>query len=651
MIGDWFLGLPRHLKQALAALADGIVLPLALWAAIALRLGEWQPEVGNYWPAFLAAALVSVPIFISLGLYRQVIRYIGKGAFRPVIKGTAAGALAVAAVAYMAPLPGFPRSVPVIFGLLATLYVAGSRFALCHWLQWRSARAAEREPVIIYGAGRKGVELARALAEEGRYEPKAFIDDDKTLCERTIDGLTVHSPKALEALVRQTDARQVLVAAGSASSASRANILRFLEPYRLRVRLVPDIEELQLERGRLAEVRDVQIEDLLGRTEIDPLPHLLKASVAGRQVMVTGAGGSIGSELCRQIVRQAPQRLVLLDHSEYELYRVQREVEQICVAERLDVAVAAVLGSVTNRAFIRHSLAHYGVETLYHAAAYKHVGLVEHNAIEGFKNNTFGTLYTAEEALRAGVKDFILISTDKAVRTSSVMGASKRLAEMALQAMQPMAEGTCFSMVRFGNVLKSSGSVVPLFLDQIDKGGPITVTHREVTRYFMTIREAAQLVMQAASMAKGGDVFLLDMGEPIRIVDLATRMAQFKGYAIKSDANPDGDIEIQFTGLGRGEKLHEELLVGEDVSGTDHSKIMRAEEHFVPWPELRPALDALEEACNSYDHQTIRAFAESLVNGSALESQLGGVSGSAPILSLHGRRARASGPRIHAGKR
>lgn len=643
MIGDWFLGLPRHLKQAFAALADGVVLPLALWAAIALRLGEWQPEVAHYWPAFLAASLASVPVFISLGLYRQVIRYIGKGALWPVVKGAAAGAAAVTAVAYMAPLPGFPRSVPIIFGLLTTLYVAGSRFALCHWLQLRNARAAEREPVIIYGAGRKGVELARALAEEGRYEPKAFIDDDKSLSKRTIDGLTVHAPKALEALVRQTDARQVLVAAGSASSASRAKILQFLEPYRLRVRLVPDIDELQFERGRLAEVRDVQIEDLLGRTEIDPLPHLLKASVADRQVLVTGAGGSIGSELCRQIVRQAPKQLVLLDHSEYELYRVQREVEQICMVEHLDVPVAAVLGSVTNRAFVRHSLAHYGVETLYHAAAYKHVSLVENNVIEGFKNNTFGTLYTAEEAMRARVKDFILISTDKAVRTSSVMGASKRLAEMALQAMQPMAEDTCFSMVRFGNVLNSSGSVVPLFLDQIEKGGPITVTHREVTRYFMTIREAAQLVMQAASMAKGGDVFLLDMGEPIRIVDLATRMAQFKGYSIKSDANPDGDIEILFTGLNRGEKLHEELLVGEDVAGTDHRKIMRAEEHFVPWPELRPALDALEEACNSYDHKTIHAFAESLVNGSALESQLGGVSGSAPILSLHGRQ-RTSGP-------
>ena len=641
MIGDWFLGLPRHLKQAFAALADGIVLPLALWAAIALRLGEWQPEVAHYWPAFLATSLGSVPVFISSGLYRQAIRYIGKGTLWSVFKGAAAGAAAVTAVAYMAPLPGFPRSVPVIFGLLTILYVAGSRFTLSHWLQWRSARLAEREPVIIYGAGRKGVELARALAEEGRYQPKAFIDDDESLYRRTIDGLTVHGPRSLEALMRQTDARQVLVAAGSASSpSSRTKILKFLEPYRLRVRLIPDIDELQFERGHLADVRDVQIEDLLGRTEIDPLPHLLKGSVAGRQVMVTGAGGSIGSELCRQIVRQRPGQLVLLDHSEYELYRMQREVEQICVVEHLDVPVAAVLGSVTNRAFVRHSLAHYGVETLYHAAAYKHVSLVENNVIEGFKNNTFGTLYAAEEAMRAAVKDFILISTDKAVRTSSVMGASKRLAEMALQAMQPMTGGTRFSMVRFGNVLNSSGSVVPLFLDQIEKGGPITVTHRKVTRYFMTIREAAQLVMQAASMAKGGDVFLLDMGEPIRIVDLATRMARFKGYSIKSEANPDGDIEILFTGLNRGEKLHEELLVGEDVSGTDHRKIMRAEERFVPWPELRPALDILEAACNGYDHKTIRAFAESLVNGSDLESQLGGVSGSAPILSLHARQTR-----------
>ncbi len=508
MIAERALRLPRRTKSVLLAVADSLALPVALWLALALRLGDWQTDVWRFWPAFLACLTV-VPVLAGLGLYAQVNRYMSAKVVPTAAKGAAVGAVAVAVTAYFISLTGFPRSVPLIFWMVAVLQIAGSRFLI------------------------------------------------------------------------QAAFKRVL-----------------------------------------SEARDVRIADLLGRTEVPPLPHLLRKSVAGRQVMVTGAGGSIGSELCRRIVRLGPKHLVLLDHSEYSLFRVLREINRICGDERLDVPVQGVLGSVADRAFMRHNLAAYGVETLYHAAAYKHIDLVENNCVEGLKNNTFGALYTAEEAMQAGVKDFILISTDKAVRTSSVMGASKRLAEMVLLALQRHSRHTCFSIVRFGNVLNSSGSVVPLFLEQIERGGPITVTHREVTRYFMTIREAAELVMQAASMARGGDVFLLEMGAPIKILDLATKMAHLKGFSVRSEDNPNGDIEIRFTGLKRGEKLHEDLLAGQDVSGTDHRNIMRAEERFLPWPELRRLLDPLERACENYDSRVIHGFVEGLAKGADLEAIL-----------------------------
>ena len=624
MIAERLVQLERRTKRALLASTDCLAVVAALWLAMALRLGDWQPDIWRYWPA-LIACLLAVPVFASLGLYAQVNRYLSQQVVPIAAKGGAVGAMAVAGIAYFIPLTGFPRSVPVIFWMIAVLYVAGSRFGIYAGFGWLNLGKAARIRVIIYGAGRKGVQLAHSLVNGGKYEPVAYIDDDERLQRRTIDGAKVHPPEDLAALIEQAQAREVLVSVGSDEPINRRRILKRLEPHAVRVRLIPDIDELRSENDHPADLRDVQIRDLLGRTEVAPLPHLLKKSVAGRQVMVTGAGGSIGSELCRRIVRQGPQQLVLLDHSEYSLFKVRREIKQICAAENLDVAIHDVLGSVTNRTFIRHNLASYGVETLYHAAAYKHINLLENNVAEGLKNNTFGTLYTAEEAMRTGVKDFILISTDKAVRTSSVLGASKRLAEMALQALQQKSEGTCFSIVRFGNVLNSSGSVVPLFMDQIKKGGPITVTHREATRYFMTIREAAELVMQAASMARGGDMFLLEMGAPIKILDLAVQMARLQGYSIKSEDNPNGDIEIQFTGLNRGEKLHEDLLVG-NVSGTDHRNIMRAEEQFLPWPELCKALEPLEQACANYDHPVIHSFAQGLVRGADLEAILGEVS-------------------------
>ena len=611
------------------------MLPIALWSAFALRLGEWSPDVTQYWPAFVVSALVCIPVFGGLGLYRHVVRHMGNHALWAVVQGATITAIAVATVAYMVPLRGFPRSVPIVFWLLTLLYVSGSRFAVRGYFQWLQNKLHVRQSVIIYGAGSKGVELARLLLQQGDYVPVAFLDDAKNLHKRIINGLYVYSPLNLEVLLRDTDAKQILVAVDSSAVRDRRRIIEFLEPFAIRVRLIPDFDELVSGRASLVNIRDVELEDLLGRGRVDPLPHLLKSSVIGKNVLVTGAGGSIGSELCRQILQQSPERLVLLDQSEYGLYEIERELRETATREALLTPIVAVLGSVTRTPLMLHTFKNFEIQTVYHAAAYKHVSLVEQNVIQGLKNNTFGTLHAAEAALDAGVENFILISTDKAVRTTSVMGASKRLAEMTLQALQEVSDETRFSMVRFGNVLGSSGSVVPLFLEQIDRGGPVTVTHADVTRYFMTIPEAAQLVLQASSMAEGGDVFLLDMGRPVKILELAKRMINLKGYSIKDAENEFGDIAIEITGLQSGEKLHEELLLGEAVTGTEHRKIMRAEEQYLDWKELRGALNTLEQACDSFDYGAIRTFIEGLVEGSDLTSQLSELRPEAQVLILN----------------
>jgi FlaA1/EpsC-like NDP-sugar epimerase len=613
--------LSRRRKQIVAIISDAVMIPLALWTAFALRLGELAPDVGAFWPAFVVAAVISIPVFVQLGLYRQVVRYMGNHAMLAVAKGATITAVAISVVAYMAKLKGFPRSVPIIFWLLALAYIGGTRFAVRAYFTWLAQRFRLRRPVIIYGAGASGADLARAIAQQGERIAVAFIDDDTANQGRTIDGITVYGRDRLPALLSDTGTKDVLVAVPSTAAADRKRIIEYLEPFAVHVRLIPDL--LDLVSGQsVANMRDVEIEDLLGRDAVAPLPHLLARCVRGQTVLVTGAGGSIGSELCRQVLRGAPRLLLLLDQNEFGLFEIHRELRRIVAAEYLEVPTVAVLGSVTDGALLRRTMAGYRVDTVYHAAAYKHVNLVELNAIQGIKNNTFGTLYAAEAAVEAGVKRFILISTDKAVRTTNVMGASKRLAEMTLQAMQVNTKETIFSMVRFGNVLGSSGSVVPLFLEQIDAGGPVTVTHPDATRYFMTIPEAAQLVLQAGSMAQGGDVFLLDMGEPVRIVDLARRMIRLKGFTVRDAAHPDGDIEIRITGLQSGEKLHEELLIADASSGTEHRKIMRAEERFVPWSELRGALNTLEQACDTFDYEAIKSFIERLVEGADLAGEL-----------------------------
>ncbi|MDZ7670771.1 MAG: nucleoside-diphosphate sugar epimerase/dehydratase [Gammaproteobacteria bacterium] len=639
MINEFLEQLPRRRKQAIAVLVDAVALPLALWSAIALRLGEVNPDVAQFWPAFVVSSLVCVPVFGALGLYRHVVRHMGNHALMAVLKGATITAVVVAAVAYMVPLKGFPRSVPIIFWVLALLYVSGSRFVVRGYFQRLQSKLNSTASVIIYGAGSKGVELARVLQQQGDYEPIAFIDDDRRLQKRIINGLFVHPPRYLGRLLQDTDATQVFVAVNSTEAQNRRRIIEFLEPFQVRVRLIPDVVELISGRQSIANIRDVELEDLLGRVEVDPLPHLLQGSVRGRCARPgrPARGGSIGSAVgAGKIVRQRPRpgRRRHDSGREFGLFQIQRELKRICADEGLQAPIVAVLGSVTNRNLMSRTLETYHVETLFHAAAYKHVELVEHNVIQGIMNNTFGTLYTAQAAMAAGVRNFILISTDKAVRTTSIMGASKRLAEMVLQALQEETAQTRFSMVRFGNVLGSSGSVVPLFLEQIQHGGPVTVTHSDVTRYFMTITEAAGLVLQAASLSRGGDLFLLDMGEPVKILELARRMIHLKGYTVKNEYNPDGDIAIEITGLKPGEKLHEELLVGESAAGTEHRKILRAEESYLSWVELSGALATLEQACAAYDYDAIKTFIEGLVEGADLAAQLGGLYRSAEVIAL-----------------
>jgi len=624
--------LSRRRKQAIAVFTDMVMLPIALWSAFALRLGEWNPAVTEYWPAFVICVCVALPVFGRLGLYRQVIRYMGNHAMVAVVTGTMLAAAAVAVVPFMLQLKGFPRSVPAIFWMLAFIYVSGTRFAM-RALILRQRGSIHREPVVIYGAGRKGVELARLLKQQDEYQPVAFVDNNKKLEKRSLDGIYVYSPRHLGHLLKTTKVRQVFVAI-SQDPKDRREVIDFLAEYSVRVRLIPDISELVSGHRTLANLRDVGIEDLLGRSEVEALPNLLSQSVAARAVMVTGAGGSIGSELCRQIVRQKPKMLVLLDQSEFGLYQIHRELIAMVEEESLTSPLVAVLGSVTDGALLQRTLRRYEVDTIFHAAAYKHVSLVENNVIQGLKNNTFGTLYCAQAALDCGVKNFILISTDKAVRTTSVMGASKRLAEMVLQALQDQNSTTMFSMVRFGNVLGSSGSVVPLFSEQIESGGPVTVTHPDVTRYFMSIPEAAQLVLQASSMAQGGDIFLLDMGQPVKILDLAHRMINLKGYSVRSEDNPHGEIEVRITGLKPGEKLHEELLVGGEVVGTEHRKIMRAQEDHPAWIELRGALNTLEQACETFDYEAVRTFIGGLVEGADLAAQLTDLKPSDNVVTL-----------------
>ncbi|MCH4293896.1 polysaccharide biosynthesis protein [Shewanella sp. 3B26] len=596
--------LNRLQKRIVSVVLDSLFLVLSFWSALIMRLDTFDVfSIGQYWLLVTFVCPLSIIAFIKLGLYRAVLRYLSYQALTAVSIGIFISTIAMLALAYVLQVD-LPRTVPFIYSVFALVLVGGSRAMMRSMVG--SGINRRGEPVIIYGAGVSGRQTAMALAQSHEYHPFAFVDDDETLHGTVIQGLHVHSPSIIRKLIKQKQATRVLLAMPSASRARRQQILQTLEPLSVKVMTLPAMADLVSGNKLFSDVKEVEIEDLLGRDSVAPRTDLMQANITGKVVMVTGAGGSIGSELCRQIIRLSPSKLVLFELSEFGLYSIERELQAIKHELGLKVDIFPMMGSVQRQNRVQAVMDAFKVQTVYHAAAYKHVPLVEHNVVEGVRNNVFGTLYTAEAAIAAGVETFVLISTDKAVRPTNVMGTTKRMAELVLQAFSKKQSATRFCMVRFGNVLGSSGSVVPLFRKQIANGGPVTVTHLEITRFFMTIPEASQLVIQAGAMGKGGDVFVLDMGQSIKIVDLARKMIRLSGFEVKDDLNPDGDIEIQFSGLRPGEKLYEELLIGDNVEGTGHERIMTASEVFLTWDELEVVLDKLDMACHAFDHETIR---------------------------------------------
>jgi FlaA1/EpsC-like NDP-sugar epimerase len=608
------LALPRQTKRFIMVCADAVAIPTALWAALALKFDRLDPALERTFAYFLVAIASALFFFAVFGLYRAVIRFVGPRAMLTVIAGVSLSVLVLAAFDRLVASHQIPLSAFGIYWALALPYVGGSRFVARYLFLYRTgARGKSIARVAIYGAGNAGARACSVLLGGTDFEPVAFIDDKKSLQGSNINGVRVYAAESLPELVRQRKVDRILLAMPSASRRRRREILSELEPLGVRVQSLPNLSDLISGRAQISELRDGDVSDLLGRDPVPPRPKLFGSCIRGKCVLVTGAGGSIGSELCRQIVRLGPSRLVLFEMSELALYNIERELEEIAAHDRLAVEVVPLLGNAHHRHRVREVLSAFAVQTVYHAAAYKHVPIVEHNVIEGIHNNVISTWYTAEAALETGVETFVLISTDKAVNPANVMGATKRLAELVLQALQERTTHTRFCMVRFGNVLASSGSVVPLFQEQIRRGGPVTVTHPDVIRYFMTIPEAAQLVVQAGSMANGGDVFVLDMGRPVRIDDLARRLVNLMGLTVRDANNPDGDIEIEYTGLRAAEKLFEELLIGSNVTGTDHPMILRAIEHRLPWAKMQQLLNELLVALASFDcHRALALLAESV---------------------------------------
>lgn len=617
---DPILALPRPLKRLLVLFIDASLCITTVWLAYFLRLDEWVRLYNDpIWRPELAAGLsliLAIPLFITHGFYRVIFRYANLVAINMVLRAFAFYGLAFALIVTVVGLPGVPRTIGIIQPLLLMLGVGLSRAVAHYWLggAYRTiVRRLNLPKVLIYGAGSSGRQLANAMANSQEMKVVGFLDDDNSLQGHLLNGLRVYHPKDLVAIVADNGITTVLLALPAISRHRRNEILADIKAAKVAVRTLPSVSDLAQGKVTVSDLRELDIEDLLGREPVPPNDVLLSKNIIGKVVLVTGSGGSIGSELCRQIVDIAPAQLVLLEQNEYALYSIHAELERR--AQDRNVRLTAVLGSVQDQRHMTELMASIKPDTVYHAAAYKHVPLVENNPTEGIKNNVFGTLSTAKAAIAANVGDFVLISTDKAVRPTNIMGASKRLAEMVLQALASSQPHTRFSMVRFGNVLGSSGSVVPKFRQQIRDGGPVTVTDPEVTRYFMTIPEAAQLVIQAGAMAQGGDVYVLDMGESVKIVDLAKRMIELSGLTVKDSNNSNGDIEIEITGLRPGEKLYEELLIGENPEPTSHPRIMRASEEFLSWPILETKLQLLTEHLKDNDHETIRALLQELVSG------------------------------------
>lgn len=604
--GIW--NLSRFNKRLISLIIDVVFIVLAFYAAYWTRIGGIEPlNINTSQYVLVGTVLLTTFSFMKLGLYRAVLRYLTFHALAVVSLGTLISAISVAVLAFYFDAP-VPRSVPIIYGAFLCLLCGGSRLIVRVLVSQTNGKGMKK--VLIYGAGAAGRQLALALRSSETHKVVGFIDEDKTLYNTIIMGLKVKGIIGADKIIEKHSVSQILLAVPSASRARRKEVLDSLVHLSAEVLTVPDMKDIVDGKAKIDELKDVAIEDLLGRDSVVPQQALMEADIKEKVVMVTGAGGSIGSELCRQIIRQKPKVLILFELSEFGLYQVDRELTSLVEAEGLTVDIVPLLGSVQRLNRLAIAMKSFGVHTVYHAAAYKHVPLVEYNVVEGVRNNVFGTYYTAKAAIEARVESFVLISTDKAVRPTNVMGATKRMAELGLQALAEQEnakeKGTRFCMVRFGNVLGSSGSVIPLFKRQIAFGGPITVTHPDIIRYFMTIPEAAQLVIQAGAMGKGGDVFVLDMGEPVRIADLAKNLIQLSGLEVKDETNPFGDIDIKYTGLRPGEKLYEELLIGEDVEVTAHKRIMAAHEEFSSIGEYNSYLHQLDIACHDFDHESIR---------------------------------------------
>ncbi|HDZ9463011.1 TPA: polysaccharide biosynthesis protein [Vibrio cholerae] len=605
---NFIWNLSRVNKRIISVLVDAFFIIFSFYSAYWVRVGNVEIIHSDSIPYLLTTVIVvTILSFTRLGLYRAILRYLTFHALAVVSVGTLISAASVAIAAFYFDAP-VPRSLPIIYGTFLCLLCGGSRLIVRVLVSGLNGKG--RKVVLIYGAGSAGRQLAIALRNSENYKVVGFIDQDKTLENTVIMGLQVYDISRAAYLVDKYDVTQVLLAVPSASRARRKKILESLIDLSAEVLTVPDMKDIVEGKASIDQLKDVAIEDLLGRDPVTPQQCLMESNILGKVVMVTGAGGSIGSELCRQIVRQKPKALVLFELSEFGLYQIDRELKQLMEAEGLHVEIIPLLGSVQRINRLVVTMKSFKVQTVYHAAAYKHVPLVEYNVVEGVRNNVFGTYYAAQAAIEAGVESFVLISTDKAVRPTNVMGTTKRMAELGLQALAEQenrkTKGTRFCMVRFGNVLGSSGSVVPLFKRQIEAGGPITVTHPDIIRYFMTIPEAAQLVIQAGAMGKGGDVFVLDMGEPVRITDLAVNLIQLSGLEVKDEQHPYGDIAIEFTGLRPGEKLYEELLIGDNVQKTAHERIMTANERYLPLAEFEQHLNELDKACHAFNHERIR---------------------------------------------
>ena len=602
---DSLLALPRNIKKVIFVIHDAVVIFVAFWFAQNLKASysqEWA-EPAN-WLAFAATAVLTILLFTRLGLYRAVTRYVSTKVLTTAVLGSA-----ISGVLFFLSVLLFEQrlrlALPVAYFLMLVVLISGSRIILRTMLTNRHRK--QMIPVIIYGAGQSGRQLLEAIKQVSEYNAVAFVDDNTAIQRMVIYDLPVHKPSEIGNLINRYGVEKILLAIPSASTEVRKNIIHQLEAYPCEVLTIPGMKDLVDGKISASSLKKVSVVDLLGRDPVAPRPELMAADISGKVVMVTGAGGSIGSELCRQIIRNQPAKLILFELSEFSLYSIDKELRDFQTASDMDIEVLPILGSVQHRKRLFTIMQAFGVQTVYHAAAYKHVPMVEFNTIEGVRNNIYGTMFCAQAAIDARVETFVLISTDKAVRPTNTMGASKRMAELVLQALaaEP-GQSTRFCMVRFGNVLGSSGSVVPVFEQQIAIGGPVTLTHADITRYFMTIPEAAQLVIQAGAMGKGGDVFVLDMGDSVKIIDLAKQMIRLSGLEVKDAAHPEGDIEIQITGLRPGEKLYEELLIGDEVQKTTHPRIMTASEVMLPWNVLSDIITRMDEACRESDQLTLR---------------------------------------------